>query len=375
MAYRFLEFFAGGGMARAGLGARWHCELANDIDPRKAASYAKNHGAGGELAVGDVAALSPERRHYDADLAWASFPCQDLSLAGNGAGLGGARSGSFWGFWKFISALHASGRHPKIIAIENVAGLLASHNGAGLLQIVRACESIGYEVGADIIDAEAFVPQSRPRLFILAVRKELETAAGRRFDPSARRAGKTLRTLPDAIRPYWRRWFIPAPAGERQALAEIVERSPSGVDWHTPKETQRLIALMNEANRQKLKVAQARGGRQAGTLYRRTRVENGVKAQRAEIRFDGIAGCLRTPAGGSSRQTLILVEGASVRTRLLSPREAARLMGLPDSYILPARYNEAYHLLGDGVVVPVVRHLGRHFFEPVLDADRLKRAA
>ena len=50
-------------------------------------------------------------------------------------------------------------------------------------------------------------------------------------------------------------------------------------------------------------------------------------------------------------------------------------MGLPDSYILPARYNEAYHLLGDGVVVPLVRHLGRHLFEPVLDADRLKRAA
>ncbi|MFZ1110818.1 MAG: DNA cytosine methyltransferase [Rhodomicrobium sp.] len=373
MAYRFLEFFAGGGMARAGLGPRWRCELANDIDPRKAASYRLNHGAGDELAVGDVAGLAPERRHYDADLAWASFPCQDLSLAGNGAGLGGARSGSFWGFWRFIGALHAIGRHPKIVAIENVVGLLNAHNGADLLQILRACQSAGYEAGVDIIDAELFVPQSRPRLFILAARKGLAAAAAR--PSSASQAGRPVSAIPDAIRPTWRRWTIPAPAGRRQTLADIVEPEPSGVAWHSPHETQRLIGLMNEANRRKLKAAQAKGGLRIGTLYRRTRVENGVKAQRAEVRFDGIAGCLRTPGGGSSRQTLILAEGETVRTRLLSPREAARLMGLPDSYALPARYNEAYHLLGDGVVVPLVRHLARHLFEPMLDADRLGRAA
>jgi DNA (cytosine-5)-methyltransferase 1 len=373
MAYRYLEFFAGGGMARAGLGPRWRCELANDIDARKAASYRLNHGAGGELAVGDVAGLSPERRHYDADLAWASFPCQDLSLAGNGAGLGGARSGSFWGFWRFIGALHAIGRHPKMIAIENVVGLLTSHNGADLLQILRACQSAGYEVSVDIIDAELFVPQSRPRLFILAARKGLPGAAAR--PASGAQAGRQMSGVPDAIRPYWRRWTIPAPARRRQTLAGIFEPEPAGVAWHSREETQRLIGLMNEANQRKLKSAQAKGGRQIGTLYRRTRVENGVKAQRAEIRFDGIAGCLRTPGGGSSRQTLIVAEGETVKTRLLSPREAARLMGLPDSYTLPPRYNEAYHLIGDGVVVPLVRHLAAHVFEPILDADRLGRAA
>jgi DNA (cytosine-5)-methyltransferase 1 len=362
-------------MARAGLGARWRCELANDIDARKADAYRANHGAGGELTVGDVASLSPERRHYGADLAWASFPCQDLSLAGNGAGLGGLRSGSFWGFWKFMSALHAVGHHPKIVAIENVAGLLTSNNGADLLQILRACESIGYAAGIDIIDAELFVPQSRPRLFILAVQNALAAAAPTRPNLSAPSAGRPFANLPDAISPYWRRWHIPAPPKRRISLAGLVELEPKGVAWHLPGQTQALIALMNETNREKLKAAQAKGGLQAGTLYRRTRMENGVRRQRAEIRFDGVAGCLRTPAGGSSRQTLILAEGETVRTRLLSPREAARLMGLPDSYALPARYNEAYHLLGDGVVVPVVRHLAEHFFEPILDAHGLERAA
>ena len=88
--------------------------------------------------------------------------------------------------------------------------------------------------------------------------------------------------------------------------------------------------------------------------------------QRAEIRFDDIAGCLRTPAGGSSRQVIMVVNGKSVRSRLISPRETARLMGISDSYALPSNYNEAYHLTGDGVAVPVVRHLARHIFEPLL---------
>src|SRR3546814_4984080 len=95
---------------------------------------------------------------------------------------------------------------------------------------------------------------------------------------------------------------------------------------------------------------------------------NGGKVQRAEIRFDDVAGCLRTPNGGSSRQTIMVIEGKRVRSRLLSPREAARLMGLPDTYALPKNYNDAYHLAGDGVAVPVVRFLAEHILEPLLAA-------
>jgi DNA (cytosine-5)-methyltransferase 1 len=108
--------------------------------------------------------------------------------------------------------------------------------------------------------------------------------------------------------------------------------------------------------------AQMSGGLKVGAVYKRTR--DGIV--RAEVRFDGISGCLRTPTGGSSRQTIVVVEGERVRTRLLSSREAARLMGLPESYRLPVRYNDAYHLAGDGVAVPVVAHLARTLLEPLL---------
>ena len=62
----------------------------------------------------------------------------------------------------------------------------------------------------------------------------------------------------------------------------------------------------------------------------------------------------------------MVIEGDRIRSRLISARETARLMGLPDTYRLPAACNEAYHLTGDGVVVPVVRHIAEHLFEPLL---------
>ena len=132
-------------------------------------------------------------------------------------------------------------------------------------------------------------------------------------------------------------------------------------------ETERLLALMTPLHLAKINKARGSGDRQVGGVYKRTRPdEHGIKRQRAEVRFDGIAGCLRTPAGGSSRQAIVIVEKDSTRSRLLSPREAARLMGLDDSYILPERYNDAYHVSGDGVCVPVVRYIAEQLLEPIL---------
>jgi DNA (cytosine-5)-methyltransferase 1 len=133
---------------------------------------------------------------------------------------------------------------------------------------------------------------------------------------------------------------------------------------------------MSPVHLEKLKRAQRLGKRIVGTVYKRTRPnEEGVVVQRAEIRFDQISGCLRTPVGGSSRQTIVVVDGRQVRSRLLSPREAARLMGAPEDYPLPARYNDAYHLFGDGVVVPVVHWLSANLLTPIAAANRAMIAA
>jgi DNA (cytosine-5)-methyltransferase 1 len=158
-----------------------------------------------------------------------------------------------------------------------------------------------------------------------------------------------------------------APPARNIGLSNLIEDEPSGVAWRSEPETRRLLSLMSDVNLLKLEKAKSTGRRIVGCVYRRTRFDaDGAKVQRAEARFDDIAGCLRTPAGGSSRQLLLIVEGESVKSRLISARETARLMGLPDEYRLPENYNEAYHLTGDGVVVPVVQHIAEHLLEPIL---------
>ncbi len=379
-AFTFYEFFAGGGMVRAGLGPGWACAFANDFDAAKGAAYAANWGAQ-TLKIGDIHALTASDLPGHADLAWASFPCQDLSLAGAKAGLSGQRSGAFWAFRDLMGALAREGRAPAILALENVVGALTSHGGADFAALCSSLHALGYRVGAMVIDAADFTPQSRPRLFVVAVRRDVPALTrlvaqqpAPRLTPAALLRARAL--LPADVARDWVWWSPPAPPARNGALVEIVEDEPADVAWHTHEQTQRFLDLMSEANLAKVREAQEKGSLQVGAIYRRTRGDRaGGKAQRAEVRFDGLAGCLRTPGGGSSRQFLIFVEGQRIRTRLVSGREAARLMGLPDEYTLPARYTDAYHLLGDGVAPPVVRHLALNLFEPLLAGAARRGAA
>lgn len=365
----FYEFFAGGGMARSGLGEEWNCVFANDFSEQKAKAYRTNWG-GNHLMVEDINKIPTNVLPGHADLAWASFPCQDLSLAGNGAGLKGERSGTFWGFLKLIQGLKSEGRKPSMIVLENVYGTLTSHEGKDFEAIAKSVAGEGYNFGAVVMDAVQFVPQSRPRVFIICIDENMtipEEVVCDRASP-AWHPDKVIcayNALPKKVKNKWKWWKMPEPNQALQTLNEIIEAEPQGVKWHTKKETQKLLSMMTPLNRQKVIAAQQGGQVQVGTIYKRTR--EGI--QRAEVRFDGVAGCLRTPSGGSSRQTIMVVEGAKIRTRLISPREAARLMGLPETYVLPSKYNEAYHLVGDGVVVPVVAHINQNVLLPVINAN------
>lgn len=373
----FYEFFAGGGMARAGLGLNWKCLFANDFDQKKRVTYIDNWGVG-DLVTKDVGALDVKEIPGQADLSWASFPCQDLSLAGMGAGLKGDRSGTFWPFWNLMKQLVAKKRGPRSIVLENVCGTLHSHGGKDFTAIADALAEGGYQFGAVVMDAVEFVPQSRPRLFIIAIAKGIEIPA------SLKANGASLLWHPKALqhahlrltgkaKAQWVWWKMPAPRRRDGRFADLVEENPTSVKWHTAAETSRLLDMMSDVNLEKVVAAKKSGQLLVGTVYKRTRLdEEDMKVQRAEIRFDDIAGCLRTSSGGSSRQLIVVVRGDEVRSRLLSSREAARLMGLPDTYKLPKTYNEAYHLAGDGVVVPVVRYIAQHLLEPILSKEHGK---
>jgi DNA (cytosine-5)-methyltransferase 1 len=267
------------------------------------------------------------------------------------------------------------------VAIENVCGALTSRGGADFAAICAAFAAAGYRHGALVINADLFTPQSRPRLFVLGVRADLDLPAELTCEgPQAPFHTEALRRAALAVSPEARGrmvwWRLPPPPPRASVFADLIEEAPASVEWHTQAETKALLDLMSPVNLAKVDAARRAGRRMVGGVYRRTRRDaEGRRQQRAEVRFDDVAGCLRTPAGGSSRQILLVVDGNVVRSRLISARETARLMGLPDSYVLPRRYGDAYHLTGDGVAAPVVRHLARHLFEPLLKANAEQQAA
>lgn len=375
---KFAEFFCGGGMVRAGLGTGWTCAFANDIDPMKCAVYGENWGRA-QLIEGDIADLDVAPLLQPIDLYWASSPCQDFSLAGKGRGLSGARSGVFMEWARLIRAARDQGCAPRIVAFENVVGLLTRNGGVDFRAVLKTLIDLGYRVGALEIDAAQFLPQSRARLFVVGVRNDLPightTSEGASGPFHTRKVQSFFRTLPASIKRNWLWWDHLHPTSNRAPLGTLVDDAPN-TEWLRKREVSRLLSLMSEPSQTRVAAARATGQLEIGMLYKRGRPDDsGINRQRAEIRFDGLAGCLRTPAGGSSRQTIMFVQGNETRARLLSSKEVARLMGLPDSYVMPQSYNQAYKVAGDGVAVPIVDYLNKTLFQRILHAEMRKEVA
>ena len=378
--YRFYEFFAGAGMARLGLEPDWDCLWANDNDPKKVEIYEHLHGVGHidsrDISIVSDSIITDHRvLHGDvcppfprgADMAWASFPCQDLSLAGRQRGMSAKRSGAYWPFWSILYELMKTGERPPVVVLENVKGLLYGNSFRGLCESLVA---LNMRFGAIVLDAKHFVPQSRPRVFVVAVDAdmdlsglELKSSEHSAVKPNALREAFDI--LPNKVKEKWVWWDLGRLPVNAQTFSEFFLPDPNDVKYDPQPRTKRLLSLMSPCNRSKVQEAERKEGLQIGLLYRRTREGQ----QRAEVRFDGLAGCLRTPRGGSSRQVVVVVQGRKVRTRLLSRIEAARLMGiqldnegwLPEkglSFFPPGfSYNDSYMALGDGVVVPAVKYL------------------
>lgn len=347
----FVDFFAGSGLVTEG--ARHACSpvWSNDICPKKAAIYTANHGED-HFHLGSIIDVNG-CEIPSGDIVWASFPCQDLSLAGKQEGLGASRSGLFW---EWLRVLDEMPKKPSIIALENVVGLLTANGGGDYRLLHQALRDRAYRVGPMLIDARHWVPQSRPRIFIVAVLNHLPTGSLEDTGPNWLHTPSLMKAvvgLEDLIF-----WTLPFPSKRPDGLSDIV-------DWDAPvldaERTDSLMEIVSPIHLARLKKLPRRT-RAVFPGYRRTR--NG--RQVLELRFDNISGCLRTAEGGSSRQFLLLHENGRFKARLITPREAALLMGARPSYRLSDSYNESYNAMGDAVVVPVVSHLVDHLFLKIL---------
>lgn len=349
------DFFAGSGLVTRSLQPLFNIVWANDISCQKAKVYTSNHG-NDHFLLEDINQVKGSHLPC-ANLSWASFPCQDLSLAGNTEGINGLRSGLVWEWLRIMDELPVK---PNVLVAENVEGLVSSSNGSNYETLHKYLVNHGYNVGAIIINSEMWVPQSRPRVFIIAVNSKVElpeqlidTKPNWLHNDSIVRIANRLDN--------WIWWHMPKPQKRTQTVKDIVDWS---AQFDNKEKTMRLLELLSAKHRLILD----NSDNIVATGYKRTR--NGK--QTLELRFDGIAGCLRTPKGGSSRQILLVKSGNQIATRLFTPREAARLMGAPEDYILPENYNEAYMAMGDAVVVPVVKHLAVNILYPITIASNIQ---
>ena len=353
-----LDFFAGSGLVSAGLSSEFRTVWANDISPKKALVFNANNQAG-VLQVCPIENISGKVLPT-VDLSWGSFPCQDLSLAGDIKGLYASRSGLFWQWLRVMDEMSV---RPPVVVAENVIGFVSAAGGQYYVDAHEELIKRGYRVGAVMLDAANWLPQSRKRIFVIGVQGEVDiselastNATWCHPEPVVKVAGMVS---------DWVWWKIPMPMCRKPILDEIV-------DYDCPCDSEAVqsqkLSLIAQEKIHQLKEL-SRGCRRAFTGYRRTRNHKQV----LEVRTDGMAGCLRTPCGGSSRQILIIATDGELKTRLLTVRETARLMGVSDSYMIPGSYNDGYMAMGDAVAVPVVEYLSRQLLAPLVKAVKRKK--
>jgi len=349
-----LEFFAGIGLARMGLErAGWRVIFANDIDPLKKDMHAGHWGEDPTYLLGSVFDLNPQDIP-SAEMAWASFPCVDLSLAGNRAGLRGHSSSAYWGFHDALNSL--GDRRPPIVVLENVPGLMTTHAGRDMASILAGLADLGYEFDLIQLSAEAFVPQSRPRVFVIAGKASAEA----RFrQPEVRSAALRPTSITRFISEHsslpWRLLDTLTPPQRSESLDNVLEDFPDEADvWWDDVGVARLIDRMSPKHRARVTRLADAAILTHATVYRRVRPTGYM----AEVRSDGIAGCLRTARGGSSRQFVLRLGRGNVRARAMTAIEYGRLQGAAD-FKIRVPPNQAISGFGDAVCVPVVDWLMR----------------
>ena len=167
---KILDLFSGIGgfslgLERAGMTTVAFCEI-----DAKARLVLKKHWPDVPVFE-DITTLTKADIHDEIDIIAGGFPCQDISLAGKGAGLAGARSGLWSEFHRLIAEIR-----PRYAIIENVSAL----RNRGLDTVLRSLAEIGYDAEWHCIPASAVgAPHKRDRIWIVAYPDNKPAEGGR----------------------------------------------------------------------------------------------------------------------------------------------------------------------------------------------------
>lgn len=357
------DFFAGIGLVRCALERQgWSDIYSLDYSEMKSAIHLHHFGPS-NYNVQDINSIKADDVPF-VTLAHASFPCTDTSVAGGRKGLLGLESGAFWEFERLLSQM--KDRRPPIILLENVEGFLTSNGGQDIHNALTALSDLGYGLDIFLIDASHFVPQSRVRTFIVgSLHTPPQSILEQTFilsSPTRARPAKITRLIQQLKNVRWALSDVPDLPERNIQLADIIDTTET---WWPPHRTDYMLGQMHETHKTRIDKLMAQDAWSYGTVFRRMRIRDGISQSTAEIRTDGIAGCLRTPKGGSARQIVFRAGFEKFDARLLNARECARLMGADDYKLkesLPL--NDALFGFGDAVCVPAVEWVLENAINP-----------
>jgi DNA (cytosine-5)-methyltransferase 1 len=294
--FRFIDLFAGIGGIRQGFEFMGgKCVFSSEWDKFAQQTYKANFG---EKPAGDITKIN-EKNIPKFNILCAGFPCQPFSQAGLQKGFTDTRGTLFFDIARIINY-----HRPEVVFLENVKRLKTHNKGETFKVIKRVLEDLGYDVFFKVLNAKNFgLPQNRERIYIVAF------------------LGKT-------------NFKFPEPLNTRTCLGDILEKKVD--EKYT-------ISDKLWAGHQRRKKAHLEKGNGFGynSFNEKSEYTNTISA--------------RYYKDGSE----ILIEQKDKNPRKLTPREAARLQGFPDSFIIPVSNNQAYKQFGNSVAVNVIKELAR----------------
>lgn len=310
--YKIIDLFAGIGGTRLGFHqtGKTKTVFSSEIDKFAVKTYRANFG---EIPSGDISKI-PENYIPDHDILVAGFPCQAFSQAGKKLGFSDTRGTLFFEIARILRY-----KKPKAFLLENVKNLKSHDNGNTYKIIEQTLKSLNYDVSSAILKAKDFgVPQNRERIYIVGFNK-------------------------DKVK-YYNRFSFPAKSSTNISVGDILE--PFVDTKYTISD-----ALWNGHQRRK-KEHKAKGNGFGYSLFNdKSKYTNTLSA--------------RYYKDGSE----ILIEQDGINPRKLTPREAARLQGFPENFIIPVSDTQSYKQFGNSVAVPVINAIAKNIIK-ILEMEK-----
>lgn len=308
---KFIDLFAGiGGMRVAFEKVGGECVFSSEWDKFAQITYKENFG---EIPEGDITKVEVKKvpKH---DVLIGGFPCQPFSQAGLKRGFEDTRGTLFFDVARIIDH-----RKPSLVLLENVKGFVSHDKGRTLTIVRETLEELGYNVFYKVLNARDFgVPQNRERVYIVAINKRKLGSIGFEF---------------------------PIPPQKETLVGSILEKQ---VD-----EKYTLSDKLWAGHKRRLKEHRAKGNGFGYSLFNaRSTYTSTISA--------------RYYKDGSE----ILIEQSGLNPRKVTPREAARLQGFPESFKIPVSDVQAYKQFGNSVAVPVVHAIAQKMVGIFLDPEK-----